>query len=555
MKLKFSFLYLSFVFLSACSFIGINLKHKAPAKAGKYPKFKEQDSLIGHLSHARDCYHPYYYELAVDFNVNEHSILGSSKMYLVAKEDFKTILLNLHEAMKIKTILWDGQSLAYNRKFTGLWVSFPNTIRKGEKIMLNITYEGKPQIARRPPWEGGFVWKKDKEKRPWLGVACEQVGANLWWPLKDHLTAEPDSMKMTFTVPKGLYCVSNGILINKTDSQEKTSFTYQVSYPINTYNVTFYIGNFEHFSLAYNKEEKKRLHFYVLDYNLEKAQTHLKKKKKIVQTFEKIYGEYPFWSDEFKLVESPYEGMEHQTAIAYGNGYKNNAMGIDYIVLHETAHEWWGNAISVKDYSDIWIHEGMATYSEALYFEENMGHETYLNYLNFYAMLIKNKKPMQGPKEVNYWNYKDSDPYMKGALMMHSLRSTLNNDTLFFSILKSFYSSYKHQTVCSEDFIRMVNEKTGRNYQWFFNKFLLDRKPAKLEYRVVLNPEDKNQTLYYKWTDVATDFVMPAEIVLSDGTHVKIYPETKEKSMVLSEEKPVLFDKRSAYYQLIKKKS
>jgi aminopeptidase N len=541
-------------FITSCSLIGININRKAPKHASKYPKFKEQDSLVGYLSKNRDCYQPYYYELAVDFNIREKSIQGSNKIFILAKEDFNTILLNLNEQMKIYSIKYNGQLLSYRRKYTGLWINFPNTIQKGEHIVIDISYGGIPVIAKRPPWEGGFVWKKDAEKRPWIGVACEQVGANLWWPLKDHLTAEPDSMQMSYTVPKGLICVSNGKLLDQTDSADKTTFTYKVSYPINTYNVTFYIGKFEHFSISYNKEEKKRLHFYVLDYNLEKAQNHFKQTKKVVQTFEKLYGEYAYWQDDFKLVESPYEGMEHQTAIAYGNGYRNNAYGVDYIILHETAHEWWGNAISVKDYADIWIHEGMATYSEALYLEETLGRETYNNYLYFYSILIKNKKPVVGPTNVNYWNYKDSDPYMKGALMMHSLRISIGNDSTFFDILKSFYQQYKHQTVTSQNFIDMVNLKTGSNYSWFFNQYLYKHQPPKLEYFIEVSDKSNEQTFYYKWTNVADDFMMPILVKNADGSKTKIYPTTTEKSIQFSGERLIEIDVSSAYFAKTERK-
>lgn len=548
MKYQNYYLFILILSITSCSLVGINVKRKAPMHAAKYPTFKQQDSLLGFLSPERDCFQPYYYELAVDFDIEEKSIFGSNSLFILSKTDFKTILLNLHEKMEVYSIKYNGQTLKYRRKHTGLWIDFNEVIKKGEHIVITISFGGKPLIAKRPPWEGGFVWKKDKEKRPWIGVACEKVGASLWWPLKDHLTSEPDSIKMSYTVPKGLVCVSNGKLLHQKESADKTCFTYKVSYPINTYNVTFYIGKFEHFSVSYNKEKQQRLHFYVLDYNLEKAQDHFKQTKKVVQTFENLYGEYPYWNDDFKLVESPYEGMEHQTAIAYGNGYKNNFYGIDYIILHETAHEWWGNAISIKDYADIWIHEGMATYSEALFFEETMGKETYINYLYYYSLLIKNKRPMVGPTEVNYWNYKDSDPYVKGALMMHSLRISIGNDSVFFDVLKSFFTKYKHQTVTSKDFINMVNEKTGSDYSWFFNQYLYQHQPPKLEYYIEVSDKTEEQKLYYKWTNVESDFVMPILVNYPDGSKVKIYPTATEKSITVFGKKLLFIDPSSAYF-------
>ncbi|OYU97178.1 MAG: aminopeptidase [Bacteroidetes bacterium B1(2017)] len=539
---------LIFISISSCSLIGINLKHKTPAHASKYPKFTQKDSLVGYLSEDRACFKPYYYDLTVDFNIEQKSIDGVAKIHLLAVHSFSTILLNLNEHLKVKSIRYNGLDLTFRRKYTGLWVDFPTPIALGSNLILEITYGGKPLVAKRPPWEGGFVWKKDKEKNPWVGVACEQVGANLWWPLKDHLTAEPDSITTHFIVPKGLTCVSNGKLINQNEINGKTCFTYHVSYPINTYNVTFYIGKFEHFSINYRKEDKKRLHFYPLDYNLDRAQEHFVQTKKVVNTFENLYGEYPFWRDEFKLVESPFAGMEHQTAIAYGNGYRNTYYGVDYIILHETAHEWWGNAISVKDYADIWIHEGMATYSEALYFEEHMGHQTYLNYLAYYALTIKNKKPIVGPRDVNYWNYKDSDPYVKGALMMHSLRTTLQNDPMFFDILKSFFTKYKYQTVCSEDFIALVNQKTGSDYHWFFKQYLSKREAPKLEYFLKENTETNDQEFYYKWADTDVDFKMPIYITDENGKDKLIYPSNEVQVYKASGKASINPDLKSAYF-------
>lgn len=547
MKNFFLFIGIAISFVG-CSLLGLNIARETPKKPSKLPKFTVEDSLIGYLSPDRDCYKPYYYELSIDFNIPKKSIEGLAKIHLLATKNFKTLMLNLHPNMQVRSIQYNGENLNYRRKFTGLWLDFKSQIDSGKQIILEIKYGGKPIVAKRPPWEGGFVWKKDKKGRPWIGVACEKVGANIWWPLKDHLSAEPDSMQMTFIVPKVLTCVSNGKLIKEDSTETKKSFTYKVSYPINTYNATFYIGHFEHFSSGYAKIDNKRLHYYVLDYNLEKAREHFQQTRKIIQVYENTFGEYPFWRDEFKLVESPFEGMEHQTAIAYGNAYKNNAYGIDYIILHESAHEWWGNAISVKDYADIWIHEGMATYSEALFLEESMGHETYLNYLNFYGMLVKNKQNMEGPKDVNYWNYKDSDPYMKGALMMHSLRTCIHKDVVFFDILKSFYQTYKYQTVCTEDFIQMVNQKTGQDYHWFFKQYLNSRQVPKLVYYLDIKANSSDQVLYYKWENVAADFAMPIYITDVFGSAKMIYPSTTENSLKASGSYHMRIDTKCAYF-------
>ena len=252
MKNFFLFLGIAISFVG-CSLLGLNIARETPKKPSKLPKFTVEDSLIGYLSGDRDCYKPYYYELSIDFNIHKKSIEGVAKIHLLATKSFKTLMLNLHPNMQVRSIQYNGEEINYRRKFTGLWLDFKSQIDSGKQIILEIKYGGKPIVAKRPPWEGGFVWKKDKKGRPWIGVACEKVGANIWWPLKDHLSAEPDSMQMTFIVPKALTCVSNGKLIKEDSTETKKSFTYKVSYPINTYNATFYIGHFEHFSSGYAK--------------------------------------------------------------------------------------------------------------------------------------------------------------------------------------------------------------------------------------------------------------------------------------------------------------
>jgi len=270
-------------------------------------------------------------------------------------------------------------------------VDLVGRIRKNEMARITVFYEGQPQKAARPPWDGGFVWKKDKDGNPWIGVACELDGASLWWPVKDHLSDEPDSLQINVTIPEGFFCVSNGKLQQRIKENGRETFVWKTLYPINTYNATIYIGNFKHFTLPYKKQDSiLNLDFYVLTYNLDKAKSHFQQASEIIRFYEMRFGDYPWWNEGYKLVESPYKGMENQTAIAYGNDYKNwIGKNFDYIILHETAHEWWGNSVSASDYAEIWLHEGFATYSEALYVEHTEGYNAYLKYLNFYSLLIR----------------------------------------------------------------------------------------------------------------------------------------------------------------------
>ena len=274
------------------------------------------------------------------------------------------------------------------------------------------------------------------------------------------------------------------------------------------------------------------LTFYVLPEHLNVAKSHFNQTKSMMAFYENTFGDYDWFNDGYKLVESPYAGMEHQTAIAYGQKYKNNYNGFDYIILHETAHEWWGNSVSVSDFADIWLHEGFATYSEALYVEHTKDHLAYLQYLYFYSITIKNKLPMVGPKDVKYWNYKDGDPYTKGALTLHSLRSTIDNDSVFFDIIKSFHTENIKGIVNSDTFIELVNIKTGQNYDWFFYQFLYNRKPPKFVYSLVYSAEKKAVLLYYKWVDVGIDFRMPIDTYFGDQL-TRVFPTTSIKEIAL----------------------
>jgi len=521
----------SLVLISSCSIFGINTKRTASKKAGKYPVFTERDSLKGFLNDNRSCFDVNYYNLDIEFDVDNKSIDGKVDIHFTAQRTLTLIQLDLYENMTISKVEFEGHSLNYSRRYDAFFVTFNREIKAKENVKVTVYYNGQPQKAKKAPWDGGFVWKKDNSKKPWIGVACELDGASLWWPLKDHLSDESDSASMSFTVPQGLFCVSNGQLESRElRGENKETFTWKVSNPINHYNITFYIGDYRMFQIPYVKDSiTHQLTYYVLPQNVKTAKSHFRQTNDMLHFYEETFGDYQWFDDGYKLVESPFAGMEHQSAIAYGDKYRNNYNGFDYIILHESAHEWWGNSVSVGDFADIWLHEGFATYSEALYVEEISGYKAYLKYLYAYSLYIKNKKPMVGPRDVKYWTYKDSDPYMKGALTLHSLRSTINNDKVFFDILKTFHIENSRKIVTSNDFLKLVNLKTGQNYDWFFNQFLLNRKPPKFNYSLVYNQEKKTIVLYYKWVNVDSNFKMPIDVYIGNKL-TRIYPtnETKE---------------------------
>lgn len=513
---------------SGCFILGIHPQVKNPKRAGKYPKFSEPLKLLGALNKYRTCYDATFYTLDISVDPKTKYLKGKVEMSATALSDFDTLQIDLFENMKVNSIhlssTSNAQKLNYTRKYGAIFIKIPQAMKKNESFKITIDYEGKPVVAPKPPWKGGFVWKKDKQGYPWIGVACQSEGASLWWPCKDVNNDEPDSAAINITVASELTAVSNGQLIRTEVKGELTTYKWLVSYPINLYNVSIYIGKYSLLSDTYASHVSGKIlpvNHYVLPENYEKAKKHFPQAKEQIAFFEKVFGEYPWLKDGYKLVESPYAGMEHQSAIAYGNGYKSGHLGFDYIILHESAHEWWGNSISASDLADVWLHEGFATYSEALFVESTQGKIEYLKYLLTYRLFIKNKRPLVGPVGVRFFDFQDSDVYMKGAWTLHTLRTVINDDAVFFDILKSFRIEKNSQTVTSQDFINTVNAKTGEDYAWFFNQYLHKRETPFLEYYW------DGITLYYRWKFVDPTFKMSAEISLDGLVRINLKPTDK----------------------------
>jgi aminopeptidase N len=546
------FLFLAaLIIFNSCKLIGINFNESSPRRAKPYPDFTRKDSLRGRLTDVRTCFDVTYYDLNIEVIPKEKYLKGYVDIYFNAKKNIDLLQIDLYENMKINKIEHESSELKYKREFNAVFISFPAAIREGSNQKLRVYYEGKPRVAAKPPWKGGFVWKKHSGN-PWIGVACESDGGSLWWPLKDHLSDEPDSAGINITVPEGLSCVSNGVLRNQVKSNGKETFHWFVSTSINTYNITLYIGKFSHFTIPYpGSSSPNALSFYVLPENEAKAKEHFKQVVDIIQFYESVFGEYPWWHDGYKLVESPFAGMEHQTAIAYGNGYKNfPGYPFDHIILHETAHEWWGNSLTAYDFSDVWLHEGFATFSEALYVEHIRGHQAYLNYLGFYKIFIKNKQTVIGPKDVAHFDFHNGDVYVKGAWFLHTLRCTIGNDSLFFDILKTFITRNREKIVSTQDFLTLVNLKTGKDYQWLFKQYLYNRKPPKLQYR--FEYYNNEYRLSYQWTDVDKDFILPVEIS-AGGEKIILHPTTDLQTVGMGMNRGVVFETYQKAYMALEK--
>ncbi len=536
------------LWLLSCKVVRINRDYSTPTKAFQYPKFTLADSLRGTLNSYRSCYDVIHYDLYVKFYPEKKSIEGRVEILALSVDDFQTLQFDLYPNMKIDSIIWKNKPLSYRRQLTAVYVDLPSRIDRNQKFTITVYYRGTPQKAKRPPWEGGFVWKKDSQKNIWAGVACEVVGSSLWWPSKDHLSDEPDSVTLHYAVPAPLKCVANGILVDSVWENNYITYTWKVHNPINTYNVTFYFGNYNYFTLPYKSDSSEfEMSFYVLPNNLEKAKKHFGQVEDIIRFFENIYGSYPWPKDGYKLVESPYEGMEHQSAIAYGNKYRNHFhYNFDYIILHETAHEWWGNSVTANDYADIWLHEGFATYSEALYVEKKYGYEEYLKFLLVYALFIRNERPVVGPRDVNYWDYWDADVYMKGALILHTLRNIIQDDSLFMNILRSFYQHYRYRIVKTEDFISLVNQMTGKDFTIFFNQYLFNRSCPELQWEYFYDIYEGKAYLYFRFKKAIPNFSIPVRIKIQEKSYL-IYPTTELQKVEIPPTNKLIINSNYSY--------
>ena len=513
-----------------------------PKNKKKYPEFTRADSLHGTLTRFRSCYDVRFYNISVAVFPETKSIKGLVSMDFFFVDSTQTVMqLDLSSKLDIFDISIDGTPIHdYRREYNAIFIKLPTNFSVAEEHRLTCEYGGTPVEAVRPPWEGGMVWKTSSAGKPWCGVTCETLGASCWLPCKDHLSDEPErGMRMRIDAPLGLTAVSNGMLVSHETVDNRELWTWQTNYTINSYNMTFYIGDFVNFGEEYHGlEDTFRLDYYVLPEDLEKAQASFAQTKNVIAAYEDFFGPYPWGKENFKLVESPYEGMEHQTAIAYGNGFKNSHFNFDYIIVHETAHEWWGNSVSVDDYADVFIHEGFAMYSEFLYVEKLYNRKESDRYAKIWSGSIKNIRPVVGPRDVNFWDYHDIDPYVKGAWCLKGLRYVMNNDSLFFDIIKSYNLSRRYKIVTVKDFTDYVNEKTGTDYSWYFNQYLYSEKQPVLEWRWIprnemaeyrdkvaftLDVTDTIETLapvsymQLRWKNVDTSFKMPITFILKDS--------------------------------------
>jgi len=521
------------------------------------PKLSEKNRLLGALLPERICYDVQHYDINIDIDVERKYLKGYVDFDAIAVNDFNLLQIDLAKSMQLNKVEYKSKKLNTRRKEDAVYIDFPK-VSEGEEFTFRVYYEGKPQEAKNPPWDGGFVWEKDEMGRDYVSVACEGDGCGLWWPLKDHISDEPDlGAKMTFTVPEDLMCVSNGRLLDSipNNNEGKSTYVWEVTNPINNYNISVQLGNYVSLVDTVHRSNGKieTLNHYVLDYHKEVASTVFPQARKVIRFFEKNFGDYQFWEDGYKLVEVSYLGMEHQSAVTYGNVWNNwggdhrswtkDYYGIiDGLLFHETAHEWWGNSITAKDPAHVWIHEGMAVYSEAMFIEQELGYNVMLDFMLRKRNGIQNKIPIVGPENENYWAFGDS--YNKGAWVMHTLRHVINDDLIWWETLKAFAVENAKSNVNTQDFISHVESEIKINLKYFFDQYFYDHRVPILEYY------QEKENLYYKWTDTVNNFSMPIDVEVN-GTEKRIYPtkelqvETiKEFSVIHFRDWEFLYDKK-----------
>lgn len=498
--------------------------------------YTKADTLRGMLTPLRTCYDINYYHLDVKIDIENRSVSGSNEFAFTATEDFTKLQFDLFDNLKVEKVVYKGADVPFTREFGAVFVTFPNVIKKGTKDRFTVFYGGTPRVAIKPPWDGGFIFKQDKGGNPFVSVACQGLGASVWWPTKDHQSDEVDSMLISISVPKDLDEVSNGRLrsiVDKADGYRQHNWF--VSNPINNYNVSFYIGKYAHWTDIYKGENGPlTIDFWSLKEDSAIARPHWDADvKPMLAAFEHWFGPYPWYKDGYKLVQAPHLGMEHQSAVAYGNQFKKGYLGRDmsgtgyglkwdYITVHESGHEWFANNVTTKDIADMWVHEGFTSYSEALFTEYTQGKKEGEAYLIGLRRGIGNREPIIGPYNVNKEG--SGDMYPKGANLLHTIRQLINNDEKFRKILRGLNKTFYHTTTTSAAVEEYIAKQSGLKLDKVFDQYLRNAKIPVLEYKI------ENNTVQYRWITDVKDFDMPVKVSLKTDNYTLVYPTNEWKS-------------------------
>ncbi len=521
----------------------------------KHKSYTKQDTLKGSNTEFRNFWDVKKYDLSVEPDFDAKSIKGSNKItFEITKNILNPIFqIDLQQPMKVNAISTSFPKINFRQEGDFIFIDSKKKFKKGELYTITIDYSGNPTVAKNAPWDGGWVFTKDANGNPWMSVASEGIGASVWLPTKDIWSDEPDNgITMKIITDKDLVGVGNGRLINKNTENNKNTFTWEVKNPINAYSIIPNIGKYVNFKEIYKGENGNLdLDYWVIDYNLEIAKKQFVQVKPMLKAFEYWFGPYPFYEDSYKLVEAPYLGMEHQSNIAYGNGYQNGYRGTDfsgtgvglswdYIIVHESGHEWFANNITAKDQADMWIHEAFTMYSEVLFTEDYMNKKSADIYAFGLRDKILNDIPIIGDYGVR--NEGSGDMYPKGANMLHTMRQVINNDDKFRAILRGLNKDFYHQTVTTEQIENYISKKSGIDFSTLFNQYLRTTNIPELEY------SQKGNQLKYRYKNIVTNFNLPLRI---NSNSQIIQPTENWQTTELKTDEPVKFNKN--YYITYKK--
>lgn len=477
--------------------------------------YTRADTLKGSITPERAWWNVLHYDLKVTVNPETQSISGSNTILYQVLQPHQVMQIDLQKPMKIERIVQDGRDISFTSEGNAHFLKLEKKQIEGKNNSIEIYFSGKPKIARKPPWDGGMTWTKDNVGNHWIANANQGIGASVWWPLKDHPTEEPDNgMKISVTTPKDLMDVSNGQLKKVIENPDDTkTWVWEVVNPINAYGVNISIGNYIHFSEEYEGEGGTlKMDYYVLPEYEEQAREQFKQAPMMIEAFEHWYGPYPFYEDGYKLIQVPYLGMEHQSSVTYGNGFTNGYLGadlsgsgwgmkFDFILIHESAHEWFANSITNHDVADMWVHEGFTCYSENIYLDYHFGKKASSEYVIGLRDKILNDKPIIGTYGIDTRG--SSDIYYKGANILHTVRQMVDNDKKWRKILRGLHDTFKHQIVTSDQVEKYICKHSSLGLSKFWDQYLRTTRIPKLEYRI------NGKTIDYRFVDIIEGFDMP----------------------------------------------
>jgi aminopeptidase N len=529
--MKYPF-YLRFFFIVVCA---LNLQ--AQGLLSEKNNFSRQDTLRGAITPERIWWDLTYYHLDITVDPDNKYISGKNTIKYTVLNVYQTMQIDLQTPLNMTKVMQDGKELEIIHEGNAHFIKLTKKQTIGNTESIIVYYEGNPKEAIRAPWDGGFSWKKDKNGHHFVATSCQGLGASVWWPCKDHMYDEVESMRISVTVPSHLMDVSNGRLESIEDHGATKTYNWFVNNPINNYGVNVNIGDYAHFSEVFDGEKGPLdMDYYVLKYNLEKAKKQFTDAPKMMEAFEHWFGPYPFYEDGYKLVEVPYLGMEHQSSVTYGNQFKQGYLGrdlsdtgwglkFDFIIIHESGHEWFANNITDIDIADMWIHESFTNYSETLFLDYYYGKKAASEYVIGLRKTIGNKTPIIGKYNLN--NEGSSDMYNKGGNMLHTLRQLIDNDKKWRSILRKMNKTFYHQTVTTAQIEGFLSSETGFNLGPFFQQYLRGIEIPTLEYKIEEN------ALKYRWINVVSNFKMPLKTILN-GEAKWIYPTENWNKIILN---------------------